>query len=528
MDKYQNKDRTVGRVLELKAEKNGDKPFCFFEDDMVTYRGLDRIANSVGNSFLKLGLKKGDKVCVLMPNCLEFLYTMFGLAKSGITMVSINYHQKGNILAYMINNSDARALVVHRKYVDNVKAIEDELKNLEKLIISPDSDTAPHFRFDTIAWAQMLKSPDTAPKVEIHYSDIFCMQFTSGTTGASKAIMQPHNQYVFAGEKMIEVTHGSEGGNFYNWFPMYHFSGMGNATMSTLLSDSTMYMVETFSLRKWWDDLRRFKITATGGFGQILQLLMLMPESPDDRNHQVKNMICAWVPKDIQEAFEKRFNIILQDDYGLTEIEPVSIQAWDDRKPGTLGKGIEELEIKIFDDYDNELPHGSVGEIVCRPKLPFIMMAGYYKQPEATVNTWRNLWFHTGDFGLIDAEGYIHFVDRKKDAIRRRGENISSQELEQIIGSHPKIAETVAVPVPSELGEDEVKVIIRLNAGETLKPEELLDFCQPKMAYFMVPRFIEFVEDFPRSELGRVKKNELKTISDKTWDREKAGYKLKR
>jgi len=186
------------------------------------------------------------------------------------------------------------------------------------------------------------------------------------------------------------------------------------------------------------------------------------------------------------------------------------------------------VQVKIFDEGDNEVPPNVVGELIAHPLKPYIMMTGYYKMPEKVVEAWRNLWFHTGDLAYKDEDGFVYFVDRKKEAIRRRGENVSSMELEHIIGTHPSVAECAVVPVPAELGEDDIKVLIRLREGARVSPEEFLQWCEDRVAFFMVPRYIEFVEEFPRTETLRIQKEELKGITDGTWDREKAGYKLKR
>jgi crotonobetaine/carnitine-CoA ligase len=228
---------------------------------------------------------------------------------------------------------------------------------------------------------------------------------------------------------------------------------------------------------------------------------------------------------------EERFKIVCLEGYGLTEAGIFMHWTVNDRKLGSCGKIVEEYyEAKLMDDEDNEVPVGQIGEIVVRPRAPFIMMSEYYKMPEKTLESYRNLWFHTGDWARKDEEAYFYFVDRKKDALRRRGENISSFEVEKVINSNPKVLESAVYAVPSELGEDEVKGSVVLKPGETLSPEELIKYCNDRMAYFAIPRYLEFVEELPKTPTGRVEKYRLREagLTPSTWDREKAGIKITR
>jgi len=310
------------------------------------------------------------------------------------------------------------------------------------------------------------------------------------------------------------------------WYPLFHMGGLLNA-LGFLIVGGTVAIIERFSASRYWDEIRKYNATVSGSFVSVLEILYKQPRKEDDADNPLRVIITGGVGA-IADEFEKRFNVVLVDDYGLTEFDPITYSDYDDRMRRSMGKGVKDTEVKIVDEYDRELPPNEVGEIIARPLKPYIMMLEYYKAPEKTAEVWRNLWFHTGDYGYKDKDGYIYFVDRKKDRIRRRGENVSSYELETTILSHPAIVECAAVGVPSELGEDEIKVVIKLEEGTKLSPEELIGFCEKRMAYFMIPRYVEFVEDFPRSTLQKIKKGELKTITENTWDREKAGYKLKR
>jgi crotonobetaine/carnitine-CoA ligase len=525
---YEPSTRTLGAILEDKARKNVEKPLVYFEDRAVSYEELNEGANKVAQAFLNMGIGKGSKVCMILPNCIDFLHILCGLSKLGVVTVPLNTAHKGIILQYMINHSDATIIVADKRYLDSIKFIENELTNVTTLIAHPDKEGIPKFRFDTYSYQGLLANQAQLPAVDIKLSDPFVMIFTSGTTGPSKAVMWPHNQVIWMAEQWAKGMRVTPNDVYYSWTPLFHIIGLDWFT-TALLADAAIAIVERFSLHRFWDDIRKYKATITALLPMAMELLYRQPEKEDDAANSLRAIQAGPIPKRIHRAFEKRFGVVLVNDYGLTEFDPIALSDYDDTRVGSCGKGQEDVEVKIFDEDDNEVPSNVVGELVARPLLkPYIMMTGYYKMPEKTVEAWRNLWFHTGDLAYKDEDGFIYFVDRKKEAIRRRGENVSSMELEHIIGTHPSVAECAVVAVPAELGEDDIKAVIRVREGALLSPEELLQFCEDRMAFFMVPRYVEFVEEFPRTETLRIKKDGLKGITDRTWDREKAGYKLKR
>jgi crotonobetaine/carnitine-CoA ligase len=522
--------RTVGAILEDSAKRFGERPFIYFKDDIISFGQMNERADRVANFFQSIGLKRGDRVIILLDNCPEWLYTWFGLAKIGVIAVPLNTAHKGTILEYLINNADSRFMVTGREFVDSVKDIRNKLTTLRTLVLYPDNSGVSDLGLHTISYSELLNSSSLAHKGDIQYFDTIAIMYSSGTTGPSKGIVQPHNQYAWCGEQVAKEFNLLPDDVFYCWFPLFHIVPVGMVVMSALLVGSAIVLTDTFSVRRFWEDIRRYKATLTGGFATMLELLYKQPPRSDDVDNPLRRMIVAKPPESIRKDFEKRFDLVITDDYGMTEVEPISYSTVEerDRKSGSCGKGVQDLEVKIFDDHDNELGRNKIGEVVIRPKKPYIMMKEYYKMPDRTIETWRNLWFHTGDYGYQDEEGYIYFVDRKKDCIRRRGENISSYELESIINSHPHVLECAAVGVPSELGEEDIKVIVKLKEKKTLMPEELMRFCEQEMAFFMLPRYSEFIDEFPRTETSKILKRDLKTITEKTWDREKAGYKLKR
>jgi len=536
------KNRTIGFALEEKARKNKDRIFLYFENMEISYAEMNRKANRIANGLAELGVEKGENVCLLLPNCPEYFYLWFGLSKIGAVEVPINIHYKGHMLEYILNNSEAKILVVDKVFLDNVEAIKNRLKNIKQIVLfSKNSfdETELHGVRTRLPWFRitsyqsLFDHSEETPSVKVKYSDPFAIMYTSGTTGPSKGVILPHN-YALAAfpepmQKYLGVTSRDV---FYNCWPMFHVTAQIEVAMVAFMADGQCALVDRFSASRFWDDVRRYGCTRFSYMGPVIAILMKQDEKPDDGENPMEVGFGVPTPKPIHQAFEDRFGVKLCEPYGSTDIGFATLNHLQDYKvgQGTCGKPIDTFDVTIFDDDDNELPPGKVGEIVVRPKKPYIMLLGYYNMPEVTVEAFRNFWFHTGDFGYRDEDGYFYFMGRKKDAIRRRGENISSQEVEEIIDQCPEVAKSAVIGVPSELGEEDVMAVIKLKKDAITTPEDILDFCQDKMAYFMLPRYIEFIDEFPLTPTNKIEKYKLKDkgLSANTWDREESGYKIKR
>jgi crotonobetaine/carnitine-CoA ligase len=332
------------------------------------------------------------------------------------------------------------------------------------------------------------------------------------------------------GEAISEVGEYDDQDCIYIPFPLFHANAQCCGFMAALMSGARVVLEERFSVTRFWDDVKRYGCTECNFVGSVLPMLYSATVKTDDSINPLRIMIGANAPKRILEAFEKRFGVTILDTYGTTEVGIPIMNTREKRKPGSCGRPRTDYEIKVVDDYGMEVGPNTLGELVIRPHEPYSMLLEYYKMPENTVDAWRNLWFHTGDYVYSDEDGFFYFVDRKKDAMRRRGENISSVEVESVVRSHPAVQEAAAVAVKSEVGEDEVMVCVTLMPGQTLKHEELIAYCETRMAYFMVPRYVRFMEKMPKTATERIEKYKLREegISPDTWDREKAGYNLKR
>lgn len=521
---------TLGRLLDEKAEKNGDKPFLYFEDQMIRYKEINERAHRIANGFIQRGIKKGDKVGIFMENCPEYIYTWFALSKIGAVEVPINNFHKGEILTYFINYSDAKILVTTERLAPELRKIEHKLENLEHVITHGGTIGSTYENITTEPYQNLLESPKTLPKMDVRFNDLMAIIFTSGTTGASKGVMITHNHAIFVASEYVDCLNYKDMDIAYDYLSLFHMASQFGFPLAALLSDSACVLKTGFSATSFWGDIRKYGCTITGFFEAVLRILSKAPERDDDADNPLCACAVGHVPPEIHKPFERRFAVKLLDNYGMTEADCTIRATLDDIKVGSCGKprgGY--FDVRIFDQNDRELPPHEVGEIVKRPLRPHIMFEGYYKMPEKTLEVFRNLWFHTGDLAYRDEDGYFFFVGREKDMIRRGGENISAQEVESVLDSHPQVSECAAVAAPSDVWGEEVKVVIVQKDGETINPEEIVAYCDARMAYFMVPRYIEFVDTIPRTGAShRPLKDQLKHITPATWDRVKAGVKIKR
>jgi len=534
MIEYVKSDRTRGKFLSDTAKRIPDKIFIRTHTTQVTYGEVDRAANRFANAFLSLGLKKGDKVCTLLNNCLEHIYCWFGLGKIGVVDVPINTAYKGQILEYMINNSDSDVLVVDQEYLDRIQFLEAGTKRIRRVIVYTPPETAlvdVSLKLDTMNISEFFSFPDTPPDSDIHYSDLATIIYTSGTTGPSKGVMMSHAQCYAFSEQVVKNIGIRSDDIDYTCLPLFHVNGRLMCIYPCMLAEAQVAVAPRFSLSRFWEDIRYFGATIFNGLGAITPIIASSPPQPNDADNPARLAFVLPLPEPYRD-FEKRFGLKVTTCYGMTEISLPTFPPLDEEMPEkTCGKCIADYELRIVDEYDEEIPAGQVGELIVRDKQPHTILSGYYNMPEKTLEAYRNLWYHTGDAMYKDENGWYYFVDRIKDAIRRRGENISSFEVESVINTHPAVLESAAIAVKDlVLTEDEVMIHVVLKPGMNLTPTELIEFCIPRMPYFHVPRYVEIMESLPKTTTAKVKKKELRErgLTPETWDREKAGIKIKR
>lgn len=496
----------------------------------LSFHEADRTANRVGRFLLDTGVARGDRVAVMLPNCLEYCFAWTGIARTGAIHIAINTDYVGAFLRHVLENSQSTHMIIHSDYLPQLIGLKDELPDLRCVIVAgSDADTRPlESLFDVRPFKAFEAYSDDDLDVPVSYRDAACVMYTSGTTGPSKGVIMPHAHIYLFGLGTVENMGLTENDKFYIVLPLFHANGMFMQLYATLIIGAEAVIREKFSARRWIHDVTDFGITITNSLGAVISFVLSQEPSPMDRKHKLRAIGVAPNLPEFDASLRERFGV--QDVFGMfgmTEVNiPLYTQAGDVR-PGSCGRVWDRyFELGIFDpETDLPVAPGETGEIVVRPKLPFGFMAGYLNMPDKTVEACRNFWFHTGDAARMDTDGYVYFVDRIKDCIRRRGENISSFEVEQVIAAHPGVCEVAAVAVHSDIpgAEDEVKVVIVAD-GE-LDIDVLYEHCERHLPRFAVPRFMEFADALPKTPTGKVQKAKLREqgISGGTLDRQ-AGH----
>ena len=520
---------SYGKILHDKATMNAGKVAVRTAHEQITYDQLEARVNQVGNALEAMGVTRDDKICVMLPNMPEFLYAWWGNAKLGGITVPLNTALKGEGLAYIINHCDAETLILSHRYLAALEEIRSALGQLKRLIVlGPEGQRAAHLPSGAIDFGELLTTPTTTPRHEVWSDDIDSIMYTSGTTGLPKGVIHRHAR-CYGGFVLPIMTGYTERDVVYNTLPLFHIGGQ-NMVWMALVSNTTVALAERFSASRFWQDVRAYGATFTLFLGAMIPILHKQPPRHDDHENPLRVALSAAAPRTIWEEFERRFDVQIVELYAQTEGGfLLNADARAEGKVGAMGKPSAGYEMQVVDEQDRALPPGAVGELIYRPGGG-AALTEYYKNPEATAEKTRGGWIRSGDLAYQDDDGYFFFVDRKNDFMRRRGENISSFEVEKIINSHPQVLESAAYAIPSALGEDEVMVALVLQPGTALDPLELIQYCEAHMAYFMVPRYVRVVDAFPKTGTERTMKYQLKSqgVTLDTWDREAAGYTLKR
>lgn len=516
-------------LLAQRAAEKPDAEVVRFVDGSLTCGQLDERANRCANALRDLGLQRGDRVAVMLPNGPAFLTAWFGIARAGLVEVPINVAYRGDLLAYLLNQAGCRALVVDAPLLDRVAAVAGDLTTLERVfVVGPGGDAGglPVADFDAL----VASGAATPPPEAITPDDTSGIFFTSGTTGPSKGVVRSHRADVTLAETTVRIMGYRQGDVLYTAFPLFHLNAKFNSVVPALLIDGTLVLHDRFSASTFWDTCRKEGVTAFNFMGALLTMLMKQPERDDDADNPVRCAYGAPAPATIFDAFQRRFGVRLVEVFGSTELGIATHNTIDDATVGSCGRAAPYYEVELHDEHDRPVPVGQEGEFVVRPKEPGVMFREYFGMPEVTLAAFRNLWFHTGDRGRQDAEGRFSFVDRMKDAIRRRGENISSWEVEKVLASHDAVAEVAVIGVPDEVSEEEVMAVVVRKEGADLTAEQLLDFCVPRLAHFAVPRYVRFVDELPKTPSQRIEKYRLREqgLTPDTWDRTVAGYEVRR
>jgi len=508
-------------VLAEKARAIGDRVFVLFEDQRITYAQMNERANRVANGMSELSVKPGDGVALMMPNRPEWLYVFFAIQKLGAYVVPVNIALKGEGLAYILNHSEAKVLFVAAELLESLGAVREKLTGLRQVIVA-DASEAPSEppAAEATTFARLMNAPATELSTAIDPNAIACLLYTSGTTGLPKGVVMRYRAMAQFG--LFSAGH-QEGDIMYTCLPLFHGNALFLTVLRGLAGGFTVALSRRFSASRFWDEIRHYGATTFNALGAMIPILLKQPPRPDDADNPVRIVFSAATPAWAWEQFEKRFDVTIVEGYGAVDGGGFSLFNPGTAPKGSMGKPPPGVEARVVDDQGNELPAGETGNLVFKIDNPAARRVEYFKNPEASEAKIRDGWFSTGDLAYKDADGNFYFADRKTDSMRRRGENISSYEVEKIVNQHPAVLESAAFGVPSELGEDDVMIAVVLKPGQRATPEELVRFCEERMARFMVPRHIDFRESLPKTETHRVQKAALKKdgITSNTWDKEK-------
>jgi carnitine-CoA ligase len=516
-------DLTVRRFLEEAVERNLDRTLLVWGDREYTYREVNEHVDRAAHLWSNLGVVKGDRVAFMMENRPEFLFAWLGLAKIGGILVAINTRFRSEEAGFMVRHSEARFGLVDRPRWEVFAQVAASSPSLESVLSVDPGGGHP-------VYGDLVRDlAPSAPEVDLVGDDVISLIYTSGTTGTPKGVMQTHKNYVMTGQSYPHWVRMVSTDRSYMCLPLFHINAQAYQTMGALGAESTIVMAPRFSATNFWEEVRHHRITVWNYVGAMMVILSKQPESPQDRDNDIRIAYSGGgvsaLDGETRTAIESRYGLKLLGGFGMSETTFGCVEPYDsDLRPGSIGfprqhpdPEVPRNEARIVDDEGKDVEPGQVGELAFRNAAT---ARGYFRDPERTSEAFRDGWLYTGDLARQDDEGFYYYVDRKKDIIRRRGENISSVEVERTLRSHPAVADAAAVAVPGELpGDEEAQAFVVIRAGETVAARELWDWVEERLASFKVPRYIQFVDELPKTSTQKVEKRRLRELAGKPAER---------
>ncbi|MBF6556325.1 MAG: AMP-binding protein [Acidimicrobiales bacterium] len=531
-------ERVIADILRGRAEDCPDEPLVNCGGGWLTVAEVNATSDRLARGLAERGLSKGDRVALISANREEYVLLFFACAKLGAVQVPLNTFLKGELLRYQLADSGASMLIADRAGIQVAAPLlgHTDITQVVRLD-GTDADDPPTELSRTVSscrYDELLSASASPPRVTLRPSDPLTIMYTSGTTGPSKGCVLSNGYYAASPVALREAGIIAEDDRIFCCFQLFHQSAHSVLMQALMTSGASVCFEEWFSATNFLSRAKQEQATVVWALASMGIPLLAQRPDPGDADHAFRLAVIAGpMPVSAQEEFERRFNTPVTGElYGQTECLGVTMSpVGGPRKRGTLGRPSPHLEVKLVDDEDVEVPTGAVGEIVLRPREPHATYSGYWNKPDATVAAWSNLWHHTGDSARADSEGFLTFVDRKKDCLRRRGENVSSFELESAIATHPDIKEVAVCGVPSPLGEDDIKACIVWTPAAPPTPDELFTFFKESLPYFAIPRFVELRAALPiTAATGRVTKHVLRQegVTASTWDLEELGFSVAR
>lgn len=515
---------SIGELVEAQADKLGEAPFLHFEDETHSFAALDSAANRVALGLASIGVGPGTGVAILMANAPEWLFTYIATQKLGAYAVPVNTALRGEGLRYVINHSGSRVLVIGTDCQDAVWDLEGGMPGVRHVVIDdtrqgkPPAGETRRLRA-CHSLAELAAGGGPRPRMVTDPDAISAISYTSGTTGPPKGVVTRYDRLDLSGVRLLGGLLEPDD-ILYTCLPLFHANALWLTTFRALAGGRPMVLARRFSAGRFWDDMRYYSVTTFNALGAMVPILMKQPERPDDAQNPVRTVFSAACPVSVWEAFERRFAVRIVEGYAAVDGGGYVTINFGQSPKGSIGKPASTF--RIVDDNGRDVPAGEPGELIFEVDDPRRRQVEYYRDPAAGEARISGGWFHTGDLVRADPDGNLYFVDRKTESLRRRGENISSWEVERELDRHPAVLESAVFGVPSELGEHEVMAVVVPKEGCEVDAAQLVDFAAQRMAAFMVPRYVEIVNALPKTETHRVRKAELKQrgIGPATWDRE--------
>ncbi|EJL77139.1 ATP-dependent acyl-CoA ligase [Variovorax sp. Varisp85] len=511
--------RTLPAMLQRQAGLFGSRPLLRIGGDEWTHRDAAQAAAVRAGALAAAGVVRGDRFAVMCGNRIEFLESFLGAGWLGASMVPVNTASMGPQIEYFLANSQAKLLVIEAGFLERLATADLARTALREVWVVGEAESSGWQAPQGVRVTPYPEGGEALAPAAVQPGDPLAILYTSGTTGPAKGVVCPHAQYFWWGVSSAEVLGVGVDDVLCTTLPLFHINAL-NTFAQAALTGAEVVFAPRFSASGFWPAMRASGATVVYLLGAMVPILLAQPEGPGERDHRVRIGLGPGVPSAAGAAFKARTGVQLLEGYGSTETNFAIATAPDSPRGGVMGWLRPGFQARVADEGDAALPPGEAGELLLRADEPHAFASGYFNMPEKTVEAWRNLWFHTGDRVVQDADGAFRFVDRIKDAIRRRGENISSFEVEQVLLSHPGVASCAVYPVQSELAEDEVMAALVARDGVPIDPAELVRFCESRLPYFAVPRYIDVLADLPRTENGKVQKFKLRErgVSPQTWD----------
>ncbi len=500
---------SLASLLRQHAETNPDGIFARFNGEPITFATLDSQSSALAAWARSRGLQSGEHVAVMMRNSVQTLAVVFGLAKAGLVWVPLNAQQRGQGLQYIINHSKPALVIADADLLETIAECEANQPR-EGFLVHGDVEGHPHLT-DVLSAGTPFTEP--APGLDAP----FAIMYTSGTTGQPKGVIVSNRMIRLAGEGVSLVAASRSGDVMFVWEPLYHIGGAQLLGLP-MTHGVVLAMVDRFSASRFWGQVREYGATHIHYLGGILQILLKQPESPLDRDHAVRIAWGGGCPGDIWEAFQNRFGVQIRECYGMTEAS--SITTFNGKGiVGSVGNPVPWFTVELLDPEGKPMPQGERGEIVVRTSLPGAIFPGYFDNPAATEKALRNGALYTGDLGTYDPNGNLTFHGRMTDSVRCRGENVSAWEVERVASDHPSVEDCAMIGVAADIGEQDIKLFVKLKAGTSLQPSELSGWLSTRLASYQNPRYIAVIDDFERTPSQRIMKHKLSKRLDDCWDR---------